>query len=317
MMNTSRRDFVIKSALAVVGIAHGYESHAAIVQKTLPAFNATENNAPAKICLFSKDLPKMGYDEMAALIAAAGFDGIDLTVRKDGHVLPENVARDLPLAVEAAHTHGLKIYMITTDIINANEKHTEIILQTAAGLGIRFYRMGPRFYDEKKSIPQNLAAFKIQYKELAKLNGKYKIRGECQNHSGERFGAAVWDQWEVLKGLDPKWIGIQYDLLHAVLEGAYSWPLGFELVKPYIGTMDIKDFYWKKNDGKWDQELTPLGEGMVDYKKFIPLLKENNMRGPFSIHCEYLSDKDDLQVKEEKVKKDLTTLRAWLNEAGL
>jgi len=30
----------------------------------------------------------------------------------------------------------------------------------------------------------------------------------------------------------------------------------------------------------------------------------------------YLSDKDDLHSKAAKMKKDLTTLRGWLTEAG-
>jgi sugar phosphate isomerase/epimerase len=227
------------------------------------------------------------------------------------------VERDLPLAAAAAKKSGLKIYMMATDILNVEERFTEPILRTASSLGIGYYRMGPRFYDEKKSIPQNLAGFRIEYEKLAKMNKKYQIRGECQNHTGDRFGAAVWDQWEVLKDIDPQWVGVQYDLLQATLEGVNSWTVGFNLLKQYIGTMDMKDFYWKKIDGKWDQELVPLGEGMVDFKTLIALLKKNNMHGPFSIHGEYLSDKDDRRAKAEKMKKDLTTLRGWLNEAGL
>lgn len=317
MIKTSRRNFICQSALLGLGMANSCkvvgESHPA----TVKSFNAPAGSGPAKICAFSKDLPELGYDAMASLIAEAGFDGIDLTVRKKGHVLPENVERDLPLAAEAAEKHRLKIYMITTDIIHADERYAELILKTASSLNIPYYRMGVRLYDKSKSIPQNLIDIKAEYEKLEKLNRKYKIRGECQNHSGDRFGAAVWDQWEVLKGMDPQWIGVQYDILHATLEGAYSWVNGFNLVRPYIGTMDMKDFYWKAKDGKWDQDLVPLGEGMVDFKKFIALLKQNNMHGPFSIHYEYLTAKDDLRSKAGKMKKDITTLKAWLNEAGL
>ncbi len=315
IMKTSRRDFVIKSALAVAGMAYGHKSAGAINPTKSKSFNASASNGPVKICIFSKHLQELGYNEMASFVAGIGFDGIDLTVRQEGHVLPENVERDLPLAAEAATKSGLKIYMITTDIIDADDRFTETILKTASLLGIQYYRMGPRFYDEKKTIPQNLEDFKIQYKKLAKLNQKYKIRGECQNHAGDRFGAAVWDQWEVLKNMSPQWIGVQYDVFHATVEGANSWPLGFNLLKPYIGTLDMKDFYWKKTEGKWNLEITPLGEGMVNFKKFFSLLKENNMNGPFSIHCEYLSDKDDLHSKAAKMKKDITTLRGWLKEA--
>ena len=37
----------------------------------------------------------------------------------------------------------------------------------------------------------------------------------------------------------------------------------------------------------------------------------------FSIHCEQLSNKDDLHSKATKMKKDFLTLKGWLKEAGL
>lgn len=316
-MKTSRRDFMIRSALAAAGVACGFKPAAAVNRPALKPFKASAPGEPAKICIFSKVLQKRGYAEMASLAADMGFDGIDLTVRPKGHVLPENVERDLPLVAEAARKSGLNIYMITTEILDAGDRYTEPILKTAASLGIKHYRMGRGFYDEKKSIPENLEDFRVRFKKLDRLNRRYNIRGEYQNHSGSGFGAPVWDLWEVLKDADPQWTGVQYDIYHATMEGANSWPLGFDLLKPYIGTLDMKDFYWKKEKGKWREEITPLGEGMVDFNKFIALLKENDMHGPFSIHYEYLSGEDSLHSKTEKMKKDLAVLRKWLKEAEL
>lgn len=210
----------------------------AITLVTLKPFKSAAYNEAAKISIFSKDLPELGYDQMASLVADMGFDGIDLTVRPGGHVLPENVARDLPNAIKAAKQKGLNIYMITTDIWEADDPFTEPILKTAASLGIQYYRMGRRFYDEKKSIANNLETFKTAFKKLAKLNQKYHIRGECQNHSGGGFGAPLWDILEVIKNMDSLWTGVQCDLFHATVEGANSWPIGFDLLKPFIGTIE-------------------------------------------------------------------------------
>jgi hypothetical protein len=52
--------------------------------------------------VFSKCLQWLDYPGMAGITAEAGFDGVDLTVRAGGHVLPERVEEDLPKAVEAA-----------------------------------------------------------------------------------------------------------------------------------------------------------------------------------------------------------------------
>jgi sugar phosphate isomerase/epimerase len=316
-MTTTRRDFVIKSAMAATGIAFAGTSVAEINSGTqIPAKTSPENE-PAKISIFSRAFQQIGYAEMIPLVAEIGFDGIDLTVRAKGHVLPENVERDLPMVVEMARKSGLNIYMIATDITDAGAKYTAPILETAASLGIKYYRMGRQFYNKKKSIPQNIEDFKLEFKKLETLNRKYKIRGECQNHEGSGFGAPVWDLWEVLKNGDPKWIGVQYDLFHATVEGANSWPLAFNLIQPYIGTLDMKDFYWKKTGGKWDQEVTPLGEGMVDYTTLFALLKESHMNGPYSIHYEYLWEGYGEKEKMIKMREDLVTLRKWIKEAGL
>jgi hypothetical protein len=56
---------------------------------------------------------------------------------------------------------------------------------------------------------------------------------------------------------------------------------------------------------------------MVDFKKFIARLKENNLYGPFFIHCGCVPDKDDLRSKAAKMKKNLTAFRGGLKEPGL
>src|SRR5690606_12641509 len=116
--------------------------------------------------IFSKVLQWLDYSEMADAAAEAGYEGIDLTVRPGGHVLPENVERDLPQAVKAIRKAGLGIPMITTSITSATDPLSERILKTAGGLGVRYYRMGWYRYADKLSIADNL---KIFMKDLTAL----------------------------------------------------------------------------------------------------------------------------------------------------
>src|ERR1700730_826997 len=55
---------------------------------------------PLKISVFSKHFQWTNCHEMAAIAKDVGFDGIDLTVREGGHVMPERVEEDLPKAAE-------------------------------------------------------------------------------------------------------------------------------------------------------------------------------------------------------------------------
>jgi len=335
-METSRRNFITRSVLATAGISAGLN---VIIQAGGNEVKMDEFSkipeAPDQedftISIFSKHLHWLGYSEMAMVAAEMGFDGVDLTVRPQGHVLPERVEEDLPKAIEAVNKAGKKIYMITTSINDADGPLTEKILKTASSLGIRHYRMGWMYYDDTKPIEENISLVQYKMGKLAILNEKYSISGEYQNHSGIDsagiyFGGSIWDLAGILKSINSRWLGSQYDIYHATIEGANAWPVGLKLISPYIRTLDIKDFQWSKKEGKWSSESVPLGEGMVDYKKYLGLLKQCNIRGPISIHYEYpLGGADQgakaLTMKREEVisamRKDLTILKRYLTEASL
>ncbi|MBC7922878.1 MAG: sugar phosphate isomerase/epimerase [Ferruginibacter sp.] len=332
---TTRRDFLATSVLAAGGLSAGWNAFGLhSVREPVPgagpekrvATSRAGDGAAGRVCVFSKHLHWLDYPGLAAAAAEVGFDGIDLTVRPGGHVLPERVATDLPKAVAAVRKAGLQVYMLTTAITDADQPHTEAILKTAGGLGIGYYRTGWLSYQADQSIPQNLETFRVRLGKLAELNQRHAIHGAYQNHAGTGMGAALWDLWTVLKDLDPRWMGCQYDARHATVEGGNSWPLGLNLLQSHIRTTDIKDFVWAKKDGKWQEEDVPLGTGMVDFRKYFGLIKQYGIQGPVSLHYEYPlggaehGDREVTMKRDEIIrimKNDLTTLRTWLREAGL
>jgi sugar phosphate isomerase/epimerase len=278
------------------------------------------------INIFSKNLHWLDYNGMANVAAELGFNGVDLTVRPEGHVVPERVADDLPKAVEAVKKVGLNVNMIVTAITNPDDPSTEQILKAASSQGVSYYRMGWINYDDKKSMSDNLDHFRSQMKKFEALNQKYKIHGAYQNHSGLSFGSPVWDLWMVIKDLDPEWVGSQFDVMHAQVEGGNTWQLGLKLLKSHIRTIDIKDFVWSKTDAGWKTQVVPLGEGMIDYKKYLQLLKEYQLEGPFSMHFEYPlggveNGAKQITIPKQEVmnamKRDLVAFKKMLSEAGI
>ncbi len=270
------------------------------------------------IHLFSKHLQWLDYEGMSKVAKEIGFDGLDLTVRKKGHVLPQNVESDLPKAVAAMRKAGLKIEMITTTISNIQEPTTEKILKTASQLGIKSYRMGWLKYKKDQPIAEQIEAFKPQLKELEQMNEHYQIRGDYQNHAGTSVGSAVWDIWMLIKDLNPDWIGCQFDIRHAMVEGLNSWEVGLRLLQSHIRTLDIKDFIYLQKENKWTVKNVPIGEGAVDFKNYFQLLKKLNITAPISVHAEYdLGGAEhgatSLTIPREKViatlKNDLTKIK--------
>ena len=329
MEQISRKKFIATAAMVAAGVPFGLNALGKnLTSLAEPGQHQITSSATEKIkvSIFSKHLHWLNYTDMALLAASMGFDGVDLTVRPDGHVLPENVAADLPKAVAAVEKAGLKVYSIVTNIKSPGEKYTHDILKAASALGIKYYRTAWFNYNKDISIPENLKAINRQFASLAALNKQYHIHGAYQNHSGELFGASVWDLWLAVKDLDPAATGCQYDIRHATTEGADTWATSMQLLIAHIKTINVKDFYWEKKDGKWQVKSVPLGEGMVDFKKYFTMLKQNNITGPLSLHCEYdLGGAQDgarrLTISKEvfiaAVQKDLTTLRGWLKEYDL
>ena len=335
-MKTSRRDFLAKSVIAAAGVAGGINISAgrgSAGQKSADRPVAVPGKDPDafRISIFSKHLQWLGYRDMAKAVAEMGFDGVDLTVRPQGHVLPENVEKDLPRAVEAMEKEGKKVYMLTTAVFDADDPVSEKVLKTASSLGIRHYRMGYGYYDKKRTADESIRLVNAALDKLAKLNEKYSISGEYQNHSGDYgsgiyFGGPVWDLISALKRINSPYLGSQYDIYHATVEGANAWPVALELISPYIRSIDIKDFIWSKKDGKWSSETVPLGEGAVDFKRYFGLLKKLNISCPVSIHYEYPAGgaehgAETITMKRDELlslmHKDLLYLKGLLKESDL
>ncbi len=240
-----------------------------------------------EVSIFSKHLQFLDYSGMASAAAEMGFDGLDLTVRPKGHVLPERVADDLPKAVEAIKKNGMKPKMMTTNVWDVTDLTNKMVLETASKLGFTFYRTGWLSYPEDRTISQSQAIYAQQAKDLEQLNQDLGLIGCYQNHAGNHVGAPIWDLEPILNGTNSEHMGCQYDIRHAVVEGGQSWELGLRLISPYIRSIVIKDFLWGKNNGAWKPVNVPLGQGVIDFPYYFSLLKKYGINVPMSLHLEY------------------------------
>ena len=315
-MDTSRRKF-----LKNVGVTAMLTP---LVPSPLPFFSLEELNEPLKVHLFSKHLQFLDVKEAAQISKELGFDGLDLTVRPKGHVLPEHVETDLPSAVRDIKAVGSSCEMITTAISDVGSDHDMKIIKTAAKNGVKFYRSDWFNYLEEKSMQESITFYQQKVKELSEVNKQNNIVGCYQNHAGTKIGASFWEIEQLLKMADPFYFGTQYDIRHAIAEAGKSWPNGLKLLHNSIKTIVLKDFKWGKVDGRWEILNTPIGEGMVDFKSYFKLLKKYGLRPPASLHLEYplggaeKGKKEitvDTKVVFDAMKRDLTSLQKLWEEA--
>jgi sugar phosphate isomerase/epimerase len=279
--------------------------------------------APAKdklqISIFSKHLAFVEGAELAKAASGLGFDGVDITVRKGGHILPERVKETLPPLVATLKKQGLAVPMITTDIADAETPYAEDILRTASELGIRNYRFGAFKYAPTGPIPAQLDQFRARLEKLAKLNAKYQTCAMYHTHSGAGLvGAPIWDLHIIMKELDPKLIGINYDIGHATIEGGLGgWIASWRVSGAHVRGIALKDFVWTKGPRGWREEWTPIGEGMVHWDQFLGMVGQSPFAGPVQVHYEYKLPESDRAATLAMMKKDLTTLRGYFSKAGL
>jgi len=148
--------------------------------------------------------------------------------------------------------------------------------------------MGYYRYDNVKTIRQTLSEARAKLHDLVDMNKHFNIVGTYQNHAGARYvGAPLWDLDVLFKDLDTRWIGCQFDIRHATVEGGMVWPTHFRFMSRYINTLVAKDFKWSQTKDGWKAENCPLGEGMVDFPEYFKMLKKAGIAVPMSLHLEY------------------------------
>ena len=300
------------------------------------------------IVYFSKHLQWLDWERMAETAKELGFDGLDVTVRKGGHVEPERVQDDLPKVAKIVRAAGLEIPMITAEIVDANSPHAEAIIRTASECGIPRYRWGWFSWSDQHQVPDlsnfhasiqkptgllldvpaRLDQLKMSVAALAALNEKYKICAMYHNHSGSMVGASVWDLWVLIKDFNPRWVSSNFDIGHATVEGGLGgWANSARLMTPFIKGIAIKDFKWGKNaKGDWEPLWCPLGQGMVNFPAYFAMLKEANITGPVQLHTQYplggIDNGSRTPTMEKSrilaaIRQDLTTLKGWMTQAQL
>ncbi|HEV2273313.1 MAG TPA: TIM barrel protein [Acidobacteriaceae bacterium] len=293
----SRRTLLLAAAMA-----SAFQSLASDSVEAAPRAGSPDK---LKICVFSKHLQWADVKEASAVAKEIGYDGIDLTVRAGGHVEPERVETDLPIAVETIRKAGLEVPMITTDITPATSAKADVVLKAAGRLGIHHYRWGELRYRPGQDIAEQLVDLEPKMRSLAELNQRHQVCGMYHTHSGPGLiGGPIWDLWLMFRELDPRWMGINYDIGHATVEGGYGgWLASSRLVKDYMRGIALKDFLWARNEkgtthsdpfdkslgveGAYVPHWWGIGQGMVNFSGFFSVVKRNAFSGPVQLHFEY------------------------------
>jgi sugar phosphate isomerase/epimerase len=246
------------------------------------------------VCLYSKQLAKVEYDDLGKVLRDLGFDGCDLSVEPGGHVLPEHAQADLVRAVLAITDVGLDVPLFTTSITSPADPNIRLILGIGNFLGVPLFRPGVWKYNGTSEIEARLAQAQGEIAGLASLGRSAAMAMGLRNVAGDNVGSAIWDTNLIIRGLDPQSVGYDFDPGSATAAGGVDgWWVALRLALPRLKMVTLNDFNWTKDTGgAWKATPCPLGEGMVDWSRFFATLARVKFTGPLSLEMGYRPAKE-------------------------
>lgn len=307
-MGFTRRGFLRKNMLAGLAAAAGR----AAAQPAQPAQPRRQNgpkprSTPA-ICLYSDQLLKVGYEEMAGMIGMLGFDGVELMVQPGGHIGPEHADLHLERGVEAMTGSHVDVFAISTSFTSPTDPTLRLALEWGGEMGIPAIRPGHWKYNDSEPEARLI---EVQ-REIASLASMARQTGTTiaiHNYTADYVGGSVWDLYFILRGMDQRLVGYDFDIGYAAAQaGDPGWQTWLRLTLPRLKMVTARDCYWSKDSGSWKLTECPLGEGMVDWPKFLSELAHHNYTGPISLQVAY-SPKDEfaaIRKDQQFLKKQLT-----------
>lgn len=263
-------------------------------------------------CLYSGCLAKIPYAQLPEIVRSMGYDGVDLTVMPGGHVDPSRYMVDLDRAFQTFQDAGMELPMVTTSFTSPSQPYGYAILYVSGELGARFCRLGTW----PPSVTGDAGGQLAQMRAMMMRNDlvQFSVTGlRCNitpllaNHAGSFPGRSIPEAEALLAGVAPAAFGYCFDPVQAVLEGnsADAWEPALQAALPRLGAVALSDIALDPKP-----RACPLGEGVIDWKKFFAMLAAARFHGPVSMHRDY-----ETHSEVSAMAKDLAFARARLEEA--
>lgn len=266
--------------------------------------------------VFTKHFLGLSLEDLARTISDLGGQGADLCVRPGYPVDPENSPRELPRASKIFREQGLSIPLITTptDFVYPKAPVVEKLFSACQEAGVELVKLG-YWYPGERGYWDTVDSVRRDIEGFAKVAEKYSLKVLIHNHSGNTMGLNSCSAMNLVKGFNPRYVGIFADVGHLSLVGE-PLPMALDIVKEYLSAVALKDVVRERVilEGKrrWQLRVVPLGEGYVDWWSLPKVLKDVGFSGPLSVHSEY----SELELPDviDQTRMDMRFLKKLFSE---
>lgn len=255
--------------------------------------------------------PELSFDEILAYAEKTGYDGVEIrTASKHRHgVEPDIDSASRKKIKEKAEKAGIAISCIATSCRFADpatrDENVKIALEhikLAGDIGCERIRVFGGTLPEGMSREDAITGVTEALKKL----------GDAARKAGVLVCFETHDAWcdpahvvAVLKKVNHPSIFANWDIMHPVRTAGKTMEEAFKVLKPWIRHTHVHDSVSHKDGGAFK----PIGQGIIDHKKALELLKSINYDGfisgewinwePYDIHLpRELATLKKIEIKE-------------------
>ncbi len=236
--------------------------------------------------VFTKPWKTMPLPELARHVSELGFTGVELPVRPEFQVEPEEVTEGLPEAARIFADRGVSIESVAgpTD---------EPTIAACAEVGVPIIRICLPI--GKEGYLATEARYKREFAELAPTLEQYGVAVGLQNHCHNQVGSCL-GLMNIIGELPPEQLCMVWDPGHNVLSGEIP-EQAIDICWSHLRMVNLKSPYWHRDNGPearvadWKKRWTTGRQGIAPWSEVASLLTKRGWQGPVCLTAEY-SDHD-------------------------
>jgi len=242
------------------------------------------------LILFTKFLAGRNAREVAEAVKSLGLNGMDLVVRDGQCVNPDNAVCELPKVVKTWASQGLCVPVITADVADPDSEYVKSLYAACGDVGVPNVRMAYVNWTPEEGYWNGVDRVRGLLEGFEKLGERHSVRTLVHTHCDNMFGSNASGAMHLVKGFDPKHVGVFLDPGHILLDGEYV-PMAIDIVRDYLAMVSVKTARYVRvntpEGSKWQYDWCALSEGLVDWSIVWREFRRVGFSGPISFHSEH------------------------------
>ena len=270
-----------------------------------------------KFIMFTKHLEALDLPGIMSALKSVGVEGADLCVRPGYPVNPLNTETALPEAVRQFADEGLSVPLVTTpsEFTRPDIDYAERLYAACGEAGVRHIKLGDWEWSSASSYWDEVEKIRGYLEGFQRLSERHGVQTVLHNHSGALMSLNACSIMNLVKGFDPKYVGVFADPGHFSICGE-PIEMALDIVRAHLSLMAFKDMVRHRvvQDGKtaWQPDVVPLGHGLVDWRAVLEALKGLAFDGLVSMHALYGGEPAETVIDLSRI--DLRFIKGLLEE---